>query len=75
MVLKEMVYFNINFLATFIVHRKYVPMQIYITMLVDVCALEDVPLYLCLFNEKSSLEFFSIYYHSRTFGVRQSSPF
>lgn len=33
-------------------------MQIYITMFVDACALEDVPLYLHSFSEKSSLKSF-----------------
>lgn len=33
-------------------------MQIYITLLVDVCASEDIPPYLHLFNEKNCLKSF-----------------
>ena len=60
MMLKDMVQFNINTLQTYTVLRKYVHMQIYITMFVDVCALEDISPYLHLFNEKVVLNLFSL---------------
>ena len=60
MMLKEMAYFNINTLQTYTVLRKYVHMQIYSTMFVDVCALEDISPYLHLFNEKVVLNLFSL---------------